>query len=479
MNYPMISQILARAVGIEAGLLLLPMAVATFYGESRNGFFLAAATAIILFVLLRLVHPKKMTIYAREGFTSVTLSWVLLSLIGAIPLYVDGNLSYVDALFETVSGFTTTGASILSEGPQMLGKGLLFWRSFTHWLGGMGVLIFMMAVLPMAEDRSMHIMRAETNGPIAGKLVPHIRQSSMILYIIYIGMTLLEIVVLKVAGLSLYDAVIHAFGTACTGGFSNYNLSVGQFNSPVVDLIISLFMLAFAVNFNLYYMFFIRKIKNIFCNEELWWYLGMVAFATITITVNIYHLYGTALHSLRYAFFQVVSIITTTGFVTADFSHWPEFSQWMLVILMFTGACAGSTSGGIKIARFIILGKTVSNEIRRLLRPRSFTQVRLNNAVVDRDTVHSTLVYIYIYFFMMGLVCLLLSLENLDFTTVFTAAVSCLSNIGPGLSLVGPYGGFDVFSDAGKLLLTFCMLVGRLQIYPVLLTLAAFFQKQK
>ncbi len=480
MNYPIIFQILARVAGIEAVLLLLPMGIALYCGEEIDGFLVASVTALLVSLLFFRIRPKNTALYAREGFASVTLSWILLSIIGAIPFTVGGSLTYTDALFETVSGLTTTGASILPNGPEELGKGLLFWRSLTQWIGGMGVLIFMMAVVPLAEEYSMHIMRAEITGPVTGKLVPHMRKTSIWLYLIYVALTGIEVILLKLGGVSLYDALVHAFGTAGTGGFSNYNLNVAQFNSAYIEMIVGVFMILFGINFHLYYLILMKKIHSVLRNEELWWYLGIILFATVSIMLNIYHLYGNLPVSLRHAFFQVSGIITTTAYVTADFTLWPMYSQCLLFLLMFCGACAGSTGGGIKLARVIILTKVAVGQIRRLLRPRSFEQVRLNGTIIDKEVIRNTLVYWYIYFFIAGIFCLLLSFENFDLVTTVTSAIACLSNTGMGFGgLIGPYGSFAEFSNMGKLILSFGMLLGRLEFYPVLLSFAACLPRRK
>ncbi len=480
MNYAMIYQVLARVTGLEAVLMLIPLGIAFYQQEPVKGFLTAEATAVILSIAFWLIRPEKTAISAREGLTGATLSWVTLSVIGAIPLRIDGGLSWVDALFETIAGFTTTGASIIPGGPESLGMGLLFWRSLTHWLGGMGVLIFMMALLPMAKQYSMHIVRAEITGPVAGKLVPRVHKTAMILYSIYVILTFIETIALKCVGLSWYDALIHSFGTACTGGFSNYNNSIAHFNSIEVEFIIGVFMLLFGINFNLYFFIFVRKFKEFFKNEELWCYLGAFLIGAVAITCNIHHQYENWVIAMRYGFFQTAAIISTTGYVTADFTLWPAFSQWVMLALMLCGGCAGSTGCGIKVARFIILRKAAAIEIKRLLRPRTFEQVRLNNAEVDKSAIHNTLIYTYFYVFAAMACCLTLSLtESLDFATISTSAVACLSNIGYGMGLISPSGSFNVFSDFGKMVLCFCMLLGRLEIYPVLLTMAVIFRRRR
>jgi trk system potassium uptake protein TrkH len=470
MNYRIILKIAGRVAGIEAVLMLLPAAVALVYGESIKGFALAILTAAVIAVLTEMFFkPKKTNMYAREGFVSVALSWVLMSAIGALPFVVEGEIpGYIDALFEIVSGFTTTGASILTD-IETMSRGLLFWRSFTHWIGGMGVLVFMMAVLPLSEEHSMHIMRAEVPGPSVGKLVPKMRRTSMILYLIYAAMTIIEVIMLLFGGMPLFDSLIHAFGSAGTGGFSIKNLSVGYYNSAYIEIVIGVFIMMFGINFNLYYLLLIKKIKAVIRNEELLCYLGIIIFAAITIALNIKSIYGGFLLSLRHSFFQVSSIITTTGFSSVNFHLWPEYSRAVLVALMFIGACAGSTGGGIKISRIVILARTAAAEIRHLVKPHSYNNVTLNGEVVDAQTVHGTLVFFMLYLVITILTSIAISYQNMDLITTFTSVVACISNVGPGLGIVGPYGNYSMHSDLSKILLTLCMLIGRLEIYPMLM----------
>ena len=469
MNYRMIWQVLGRVLSIEAVLLLLPTAVCLIYGESPVHFLIVIAIAGILGALLWRVPVKTRAIYAREGFMIVALSWVLLSCVGALPFVLSGDIpNYIDAVFETVSGFTTTGASILTDIPAM-SRGCMFWRCFTHWVGGMGVLVFIMAVLPMSGEYSMHIMRAEVPGPTVGKLVPRARKTAAILYLIYVGLTLIEVVFLLFGGLDLYDALVHSFATAGTGGFSNQANSIGQYDSVYVDVVVSVFMLLFGVNFNLYFFILIGKFSAVFKNEELRWYLGIVAFATVTMAASIASSVGGFGQGLRYTFFQVSSIITTTGFATANFDLWPEYCRALIVLIMFVGACAGSTGGGMKVSRIMILLRTARVEIGRLLRPRSVRKVRLEGASVADETVHCTLVFCFLYIALLVVGTVLISLNGYDFTTNFTSVLTCLSNVGPGLSLVGPSVNFAFLAYPSKILLTVCMLVGRLEIFPMLI----------
>lgn len=469
MNFRMVWQLLGRVLCIEAGLLLLPLITALCYGESPLPFLIsAAATGLVGLVLWR-VHAKNTSITEREGFLIVGLSWVIMALFGAIPFVLSGEIpNYIDALFETVSGLTTTGASILTD-VEALSHGSQFWRLFTHWIGGMGILVFIMAVLPMAGNRSMHIMRAEVPGPTVGKLVPRIRKTARILYLLYIAMTAVETVLLLLGGMSFYDALLHAFATAGTGGFSNRALSVGYYDSAYIDIVISTFMLLFGVNFSLYFLMLMGNVRQALHNEELRWYLGIIAFAVFTIAFDLGERYGNIFGAMRYSYFQVSSIITTTGFATANFAEWPEYSQAMLVLLMFIGGCAGSTGGGLKVSRVIILFKSAATEVKRMLRPRCVEHIRLDGKPVETDTVHKVLSYFFFYIMIMLFGVLLISLDGYDFTTNITASLGCLSNVGPGLSLVGPIGSYAVFSPMSKIVLILEMLLGRLEIYPILL----------
>ena len=477
----MICFVIGRILLTEAALLMLPMAVALVYGEAAIPFLIPALLTALIGLVLGLRAPKRSNLYARDGFAVVALAWVLMSVFGALPFVISGDIpNFVDAFFETVSGFTTTGASILTE-IEPLGRGVLFWRSFTHWVGGMGVLVFVMAILPMSagDGHGMHLMRAEVPGPSVGKLVSRMGDTAKILYGIYLVMTIIEIVLLLLGGMPLFDACIHAFGTAGTGGFSNRNLSVGAYNSPYFDVVIGVFMLLFGVNFNLYYFLLIKRFRDVFHSEELRTYLLIVAAAVAAIAADIFRIYGSGAQSLRYAFFQVASIITTTGFATADFNVWPEFSRAILVILMFVGACAGSTGGGIKVARVVILCKTSLGDMRKMLHPNAVTTVRFEGKPLTDRSIRSVHLFLTVYILIFTVSVLLLSLERFDLVTTFTAVASCINNIGPGLEVVGPMGNFSAFSPAAKLLLAFDMLVGRLEIFPMLLLFAPSIWKRR
>lgn len=469
MNYRMISKILGRVMGVEAALMLGPIITAAVYGESAVSFLLTMLIAGVLAVVLTLPKLKHTDIYAREGFVSVALSWLLMSLVGALPFLFSGEIpSYVDAFFEIVSGFTTTGASIILNVEEMSSSALL-WRSLSHWIGGMGVLVFIMAVLPLSEERSMHIMRAEVPGPQVGKLVPRIRHSSAITYLIYVALTVILIILLCLGGMPFFDSINHAMATAGTGGFSIKALSIGFYDSAYIDFVTATFMLLFGVNFSIYFLLLMKKFRPALRDSELHLYLGFAAFGTITIALNIMDSYDGFWHALRYSYFQVSSIMTTTGFATTDFNHWPAYSKAMLILLMFTGASAGSTGGGLKVSRIVILVRAAGEELGKMLNPRRTVSVRMSGHSVDATTIRCTLVFFAVYIGITFLSTLLISLDGFDLETNFSAVAACISNIGPGIGLVGPMGNYEMFSDFSKLLLSFDMLVGRLEIYPMLL----------
>ena len=470
----MLGYVLGRIFMVEAALMLLPVAVALIYGETGRlaAFLIPLVLLAVIGLLLGKRAPADTAIYAREGLVIVALSWVLMSVFGALPFVISGEIpNFVDAFFETVSGFTTTGASILRD-VEALSQSMLFWRSFTHWVGGMGVLVFAMAVLPMTDGRAMHLMRAEVPGPSVDKISSKLRDTAKILYAIYFAMTVIEVLLLCLGGLPLFDALITSFGTAGTGGFSNRGLSIGAYDSAYVEMVTAVFMLLFGVNFNLYYLLLMRHFKEALGSEELLAYLGVVGISTLAIAGNIYHLYQSVGQSLRYAFFQVASIITTTGFATTDFNLWPTFSKAILVLLMFFGACAGSTGGGLKISRIIIMCKAAHQDMMRVLHPHAVTSVRFEGKPLERKTVSGVHIYMNLYLLICVLSMLIVAFDQFDLITTFTAVASCLNNIGPGLEIVGPMGNFADFSVPAKLLLTFDMLVGRLEIFPMLVLLA-------
>lgn len=473
MNRRMVFNMIGKMVISEAILLLLPAIVSFYYKESSVSAFLFAALVALVFggLLCLLFKPRNYVIYAKEGFVIVAFSWILMSAIGAIPFYVSNQIpSYVDAFFETVSGFTTTGASILTN-VEALEKGMLFWRSFTHWVGGMGVLVFVMAILPSSTDRPIHLIRAEMPGPVVGKLLPRARDTAKILYIIYIVLTVLEILFLKIGGMSFFESAVHSFGTAGTGGFGINSDSIGGYSS-YIQWVITVFMLIFGVNFNLYYLILIRKFKPVFKSRELWVYICIVLVSASMIAANIYPIYNNINDSIRNSVFQVASIITTTGYSTVDFNLWPEFSKSILLIIMFVGGCAGSTAGGFKLSRVLILFKQLKNEFKRMLHPRSINVVRLDDKKVDTAVISGICIYLFIYILLILMIFVLLSINGFNFTTNFTAAVSCFNNVGPGFDAVGPFASYAEYSGFSKLILSFAMLLGRLEIFPILIALS-------
>ena len=472
MNYPIISRILGRVMGLEALLMIPSIITALWYGESILCYVYTAAIAAALAALLNLPKLKTGDFYAREGFISVALAWVLMSAVGALPFIFAGEItSYVDAFFEIVSGFTTTGSSILHNVEEM-SKGLLLWRSFSHWIGGMGVLVFIMAVLPMSEERSMYIMRAEVPGTSFGKLVPRIRTSSAITYLMYIVLTIILIVLLCAGGMPFFDSINHAMATAGTGGFSVKALSIGYYNSAYIDIVTSIFMMLFGVNFSIYFLLLMRKFKDALTDSEFLGYFGIAIGASVLIALDIIDEYGGFWNALRYSFFQVSSLMTTTGFATADFTLWPAFSKSILVLVMIIGASAGSTGGGLKVSRVIIFFKAWVQEIGRQLSPRRTSNVRVNGRTLPAATLHNTLVFIGLYFLLTSVITAVVSLDGYDLETTLASVISCMSNVGPGLGPAGPMGNFDIFSDLSKVLLSFAMLAGRLEIFPMLILFA-------
>lgn len=471
MNITAILNIIGHVMKYEIILLLIPFFVALFYGQGDANAFLYTVLLIIPIALILIkIKGKKNEIYAKEGFLTVGLAWIVISFFGALPFVFSGAIpSLVDAFFETSSGFTTTGASILTE-IQSLPKGILFWRSFTHWVGGMGFLIFILALMPTFSGNTIHLLKAESPGPTPGKIVPKIKQTAKILYAIYFVLTLIETIFLKSAGLSWYDSIIHALGTAGTGGFSNMNASVAAFNNPAVEWIITIFMLLFGVNFVLYFQLIRGNVKAFFKSEELKWYLIAVFASIIIIAVNIIPFnHGDVTKSIRDSAFQVSSIVTTTGYATVNFNLWPTLSKVILIMLMFMGAMAGSTGGGIKTIRIVIIFKAIRREIDKILHPRRVKSVKIDGNVVEEETISGVFLFIFAYIIISLIAIFIVSFDNFDVTTTVTSVIATLSNIGPGLEMVGPAGNFSAFSDLSKLVLSFCMLAGRLEIYPMLI----------
>lgn len=469
----MIVYIIAKMLGVEGAVLLIPAFVAFIYGENDVLYFLlvSAILAVIFFIFGR-KKPENKIIYAKEGLVIVGLAWILWSLFGALPFVLTGSIpSYLDAVFETISGFTTTGSTILTD-IEALPKGVAFWRSLTHWIGGMGVLVFVMMITSLDDEHSMHLMRAEVPGPEADKLVPKARSTARILYLMYFILTAAEVEFLLFGGMNFYDALLHAFSTAGTGGFSNRNASIAYYNSAYIDGVITVFMILFGVNFNLYFLIRLKNWKEALKNEELHAYLGIIVGAVAVVTFNIMGMYGNIVHAFRFASFQVASVITTTGFCTADFNLWPELSKVVLMCIMVVGACAGSTGGGIKVSRLMILVKSIKLEVRKMLHPKSVAIVKINGKRVGNDTIRSVYIYFISYILVMMVSILLVSINNFDFATTFSSVLTTLNNVGPGISMVGPVENFHMFSPLSKIVFCMDMLLGRLEIFPYLLLMS-------
>lgn len=469
MNIPIITYFVGWVLGIEGVLMLLPCAIAVIYRETAGwNFVIVMAACFVLALLLGRKKPKNTVFYAREGFVTVALSWIVLSIFGALPFYLSGEIpSYPNALFEVISGFTTTGASIL-EDVEALSKCMLMWRSFTHWIGGMGVLVFILAILPMAGGYNMHIMRAESPGPSVGKIVPRVRTTAKILYVIYFAITMVQILVLLISGMPWFDSVAMSFGTAGTGGFGILGTSCGSYTALQQD-ILTLFMILFGVNFNVYYLFLIRKPKDALGCEEMRVYLGIILASTLIIAWNAQGCFENIGEALHHAAFTVASIITTTGFGTADFDLWPSVSKGILVCLMFVGACAGSTGGGMKVSRWVIAAKSVKKELSSLIHPRSVKILKFEGKPVEHTVLRSINTYFIAYVFVFVISLLLISFDDYDMTTNFTAIAATFNNIGPGLGLVGPTRNFNLYSNFSKFVMMFDMLAGRLEVFPMLL----------
>lgn len=477
MNYRMVSYIIGQIVRVEGILMIPSLVVSVIYGESAfAAFLIPIALSVAAGTLLTIKKPSNPDIFAKEGFVTVGLSWIIMSLIGALPFVIDGCIpSFVDAFFETVSGFTTTGASILTE-IESLGRGMLFWRSFTHFVGGMGVLVFVLAILPQADTRSvklMHVMRAEVPGPKVGKLVSKIGRTARIMYGIYIGLTVIEMILLLAGGMPMYDSIVNSFATAGTGGFAIKNASIAAYDSAYIDYVIGIFMFLFGVNFNLYYLILIGHVGEALRSEELRWYLIITGVSTALIAADIYEIFGTVGESVRYAFFQVTSVMSTTGFATSDYNAWPALSKVILALLMFCGACVGSTTGGIKVGRIILLVKSGLREVKYMLHPRAVVAVRSEGKPVERDVLRGANSYMIVYIMLFTVSLFLVEMvEECDLVTGFTAVSACLNNVGPGLGEVGPAGNFSALTPFTKILLSVDMLAGRLEIFPLLMLFA-------
>ena len=472
MNFPMIIYILGWILNFEAFFLIIPLVASIGYGENTLfPLLLTIGICIVIGLPITLRKPKESTLHSRDGYVIVSLSWIVLSAFGALPFVFSGAIpNYIDALFETVSGFTTTGATILSD-VEAVPKSLLLWRSFTHWVGGMGVLVFIMAFLPLSGGQNLHIMKAESPGPSVSKLVPRIKTTALLLYAIYLVMTALEFVLLLFGGMSVFDAINTAFATAGTGGFSVRNDGLAGY-SDAVRMIVTVFMILFSINFNVYFLLLSKKFKDALKVSEVWYYLAIIAAATAVITVNIKGMFPSVGEAFRNAIFTVSSMISSTGFTAVDFNLWPELSRTIIVLVMFIGACTGSTGGGIKVYRIVILFKSMGKELHTLIHPKQVKKIRMDSHEIGHEVIRSVNVFMvcFILVFVISLVCI--SFEDYDLITNFTAVTTTINNIGPGLDLVGPTSNFGFFSSFSKIVLIFDMLAGRLELFPMLLLFA-------
>ena len=482
MNIKMITYLIAWILKIEAVFMVpaLLIAMASKESESFTGFLAAIIISFIVSSIISFHRPEKFNFYARDGFVTVALSWILMSFFGALPFYISGQIpSFVDSFFETVSGFTTTGSSILTD-VEALDMSLLYWRSFTHWLGGMGVLVFLLAIIPLTKGKghSLHLLRAESPGPVVDKLVPKLQKSAKLLYGIYVVLTFIQIMMLIAGGMPVFDSVVNSFATAGTGGFAIKNASIAAYDSYYLQSVITVFMVLFGINFNVFYLILAGEISAALRNEELKVYLGILFTAITLIAINTRGLYSGWFDAFHHAAFQSASIMTTTGFATTNFDLWPQFSRYTLVMLMFIGACAGSTGGGIKISRIIILFKSLKIEIEKMMHPNSVKVVKLNKKTITEPTIRGVNVFMVAYTAILAFSVLFISLDNFSFETTVTAVISCMNNIGPGLDMVGPVGNFSEFSDMSKLVLCMDMLLGRLEIFPMIMLFAPSTWKQ-
>ncbi len=469
MNRAIIRFILGSVLKIEAALMLLPCVVALFYKEQEGlSYLLIACISGTFGILLTIKKPKNQLFYLKEGCVITSLSWILMSLVGALPFLITGEIpSFTDALFETVSGFTTTGASILSN-VEALSYTSLFWRSFTHWIGGMGVLVFLMAIVPLSGGSNIHLMKAESPGPSVGKLVPKMRHTARLLYLIYLGLTVSEVIFLLIGGMPIFDSLTITFGSVGTGGFGIKNSSCADY-TPYIQWVITIFMILSGINFNAYYLIVFRQFKKAFSMEEVRTYLGIIIAATGIIFFELVRNSMNTVDAFRYAAFQVGSIFTSTGYATADFNEWTALSRTILVILMFIGACAGSTGGGIKVSRFITVFKTVGKELNSYIHPKSIKKIKMDGKPIEHEIMRATNVYFITFFALFIFSLLIITLEEKDLVTNFTAVIATMNNIGPGLEMVGPTQNFSHFSPLSKYVLMFDMLAGRLELFPMLL----------
>ncbi len=475
MNIKAVGFYIGHVLRLLAAMMLPALLIAVFLHEENTVSAFAVSMGITLAVgclLLLLKRPREGGVRPAEGFITVSLCWILISLFGCLPFYISGYIpGFIDCVFETVSGFTTTGATILTN-VEALPKSLLYWRSFTHWIGGMGVLVFMLAIIPLAKGNgeSMHLLRAESPGPVVGKLTAKMKDSTRVLYLIYIALTVLFFLLLLAGGMPVFDSVVNAFATAGTGGFAIKNASYAAYSSHYLQFITALFMMLFGVNFNIYYFILIGKGAQALKGEEFRTYLWVVGISTLLIALNIMPLYGNNFfESLHHGFFQVTSVISTTGFATTDFNLWPEFSRFILMVVLITGACAGSTCGGIKMVRVVMLFKALKAEIMRSVRPNRVVTVCIDGKRIDKSVMRGTFGYILAFIAISMISMLIVSLDNFDSTSTVTGVLTCMSNVGPGLSMVGPSGNFSAFSGLSKFVLSLDMLFGRLEIFPLIM----------
>ena len=469
MNFRIIDYIVGWVCNFQAAFMLLPFFTALIYHEREfSSFLIAMAVCLVIGIPLTLKKPKNKVFYTKDGCVAVALSWVALCVFGALPFVVSGYIPHpVDALFETVSGFTTTGSSILTD-VEVLPHCVLIWRSFTHWIGGMGVLVFLLSLLPLTGGYHMNLMKAESPGPSVSKLVPKVQSTAKILYTIYFGMTLAQIVLLLIGKVPLFDTLCITFGTAGTGGFGIVNDSIGSY-STYCQVVTTIFMILFGVNFSVYYLILTKKFRQAFKYEEVRYYFGIIIASILIITFNTVHLFRNVLVAFQQVAFQVASIITTTGFSSTDFNQWPALSKTVLVLLMFVGACAGSTGGGIKVSRILILCKAAKKEFQLYLHPNAIKKIKMDNKIISHEILRSTNIYISVYLLIFAASVLLIAIDNFDLITNFTAVAATLNNIGPGFEIAGPMGNFSSFSYLSKSVLIFDMLAGRLEIFPLLL----------
>ena len=471
MNFKLVFRITGKTLLVEAGAMLLPLAVGFLYGEDPAPFLYTLPLLVLVGAIFSVLKSDD-HFFPREGFFAVALTWLLVAAFGALPFYFSGYFeTYIDCFFEAVSGFTTTGASILTA-VEPLPKGILFWRSFMHWLGGMGVLVLTIALLPNLGGRTLQLMKAESPGPIVSKLVPKASQSSKILYSIYCGMTVIEIIVLNLVGMPWFDSIVNSFAIAGTGGFSIRNTSIAAYGSPAIEIACTIFMLLFSINFALYFLVLCGKVKQALRSDELRFFLIVVVGSTALIAIDIWPMYSGA-DAIRHAAFQVSSIISTTGFASTNFDLWPEFSRFLLIHLMFIGACAGSTGGAIKCSRLLLLLRSIRREVRQVIHPREVNVVKLDGQVVDEGNLRSVHIFIGAYMLIMLLAVLLMSLDDFSMVTNFSAVASCIGNVGPGLEGVGPMSSYAAYSGFSKLVLSMCMIIGRLELLPVMVLFSA------